>query len=431
MADNYCDDGGSDTSPYETLAKAANLWNTVVPVMSADENLFVVDDTVDTDTASLTLAFPGTIGAPNKVVSIAAADESYSKASVPNLERTSAGDITITGHVYFYGPYIAVGDDLLLNGADMHQHYEDVTIKLTGTGSSIQMGNGSGGNSVEFKNVDVNWSNSGNGIAPVAIINFVWDGGTISFTGSMMTYLFEANSRRGNITVRNVDMSVITTQLVDMSGIDPYTVVFANCILNSGVTPVGTIGCRASTFMMVGCDDTTGNNIYRIFKATYWGTVVDSDAIYRTAGASDGVTNISWKMVTNANAVEFSEPLISPWFPGFWINSTGSKTYTVHIDFDSATDLDDDEVWLEIQYLGTAANTQLSLKDDRMADFQATPAAQATSTEGWTGTGGFTNENKQKLEVTATINRVGYYMARVMLAKPSTTIYVDPLPVIS
>lgn len=431
MADNYCNDGGSDTSPYETLAKAANLWTTVVGVMSADENLFVVDDTVDTDTASLTLAFPGTIGAPNKVVSIAAADESYSKASVPNLERTSAGDITITGHVYFYGISIAVGDDLLLNGADMHQHYEDVTIKLTGTGSSIQMGNGSGGNSVEFKNVDVEWSNSGNGFAPVAIINFVWDGGTLSFTGSMMTYLFEANTRRGNITARNLDLSVITTQLVDMSGIDPYTVVFSNCILNSGVTPIGTIGCRASTFMMVGCDDTTGNDLYRMLWATYWGTVVDSDAIYRTAGASDGVTNISWKMVTNASAVEFSEPLVSPWFPAFWVNSTGSTTFTFYIDHDSVTDLNDDDIWPEIQYFGSSANTGMTIADGRMADFQATPAAQSSSTEGWTGTGGFTNENKQEVAITVTINRVGYYMARMMLAKPSYTAYVCPLPVIS
>ncbi len=62
-----------------------------------------------------------------------------------------------------------------------------------------------------------------------------------------------------------------------------------------------------------------------------------------------------------------------------------------------------------------------------MADISATPVDHDNNTESWTGTSGFSNENKITLSVTATVNRVGPVIARVHLAKPSTTIYVDPL----
>lgn len=176
---------------------------------------------------------------------------------------------------------------------------------------------------------------------------------------------------------------------------------------------------------MSGCDDTTGNKLYRLEYVDYWGSTVHDDAIYRDSGASDGAANISWKMVSTANAREFSEPTKSPPIVA-WVDSIGSKTFTVHINRDNATDLDNDEIWLEIEYLEASADVDSALADDRITNILATPAAQATSTEAWTGTSGFTNENKQRLDVTVTVNRVGPIVARVCLATPSVTVYVDP-----
>ena len=177
---------------------------------------------------------------------------------------------------------------------------------------------------------------------------------------------------------------------------------------------------------MSGCDDTTGNDLYRLEYVDYYGSIVHDDAIYRTAGAKDpDGNNISWKMVTTANAKEFSEPLISTPIVK-QIKTTGSKTFTVHVNWDSAIDLDNDEIWLEVEYLEASADVDSAFANDGLADILATPAAQATSTEAWTGTSGFTNENKQKLDVTVTVNRVGPVICRVHLAKPSVTVYVDP-----
>ncbi len=82
---------------------------------------------------------------------------------------------------------------------------------------------------------------------------------------------------------------------------------------------------------------------------------------------------------------------------------------------------------LEIEFLEASADVDSAFADDRMADITATPTDQANNAESWTGTSGFANENTQEVAVTVTVNRVGPVIARVCLAKPSTTIYVDPL----
>ncbi len=175
---------------------------------------------------------------------------------------------------------------------------------------------------------------------------------------------------------------------------------------------------------MSGCDDTTGNDLYRLEYVDYWGSTVHDDTIF--LAASDGTQGISWKMVSTANAVEFSEPTKSP--PIYsWVDATGSTTFTVNMVWDSASDIQNDEAWLEIEFLEASADVDSAFTNDRMAGISGTPADQTNNTESWTGTSGFSNENLIELAVTVTVNRVGPVIARVYLAKPSTTIYVDPL----
>ena len=98
----------------------------------------------------------------------------------------------------------------------------------------------------------------------------------------------------------------------------------------------------------------------------------------------------------------------------------------IEILHDSVTNLQDDEVWLEVEYLGTAGFPLSLFASDRMTDILSTPADQTTSSVAWTTTG-LTNPNKQKLAVTFTPQEIGVVRCRVALAKPSYTVYVDPL----
>lgn len=180
---------------------------------------------------------------------------------------------------------------------------------------------------------------------------------------------------------------------------------------------------------MYNCD--SGDTNYRYRKATQFGTIQEETTLVRTGGASDGDTGISLKMVSNANAEYPLLTLDTPELFGKRITSTGSAvTATVHILHDSVTNLDDDEIWLECMYLGTAGFPLALFVDDAAADVLATPAAQTASTETWTTTG-MTNPNKQKLSVTFTPQEKGVPHFVVKCAKPSYTVYVCPLVTIA
>ena len=150
--------------------------------------------------------------------------------------------------------------------------------------------------------------------------------------------------------------------------------------------------------------------------------------IVRTGGASDGDTPISFEMVSSANT-KFFHPLETPEM-GRRQNSIGSAiTVTVEVVTDGVT-LTDADAWLEVQYLGTSGFPQGSMVSDRAADVLATPANQTTSSETWTTTG-LAAPVKQKLAVTFTPQEKGMILAKVMLARPSTTMYVDPVLTVS
>ncbi len=178
---------------------------------------------------------------------------------------------------------------------------------------------------------------------------------------------------------------------------------------------------------MHNCDD--GDTNYRLWVEDYAGSIKQETTIVRSGGASDGTTSLSWKMVSSANA---EYPLIVLDSPEIvqWNDTTGSAiTVTVEIITDNVT-LTDAECWLEVQYLGTSGYPLSTFISDAKADVLATAANQTTSTETWTTTG-LTTPTKQKLSVTFTPQEKGFLHAVVKLALLSTTVYVDPLLVVT
>ena len=432
MAIIYCNDGGSNTSPYETLAKAATTFLVAVDAASAGDDIYIGMDHSETP-GTVTYTFPGTDSSPNRVISINTTTENYDKADNIQVDNSAANNsITINGHVTFFGVSLKSGDDFnFFTGGDKVIFCDSVLEVDRTSGSQIRLGTNGIHVEVILINTDFNISNS-NASAGISLNGgiFKWLGGTLTLGGTQPTTLFIGLGRTNLVSIAGVDLSAATNDLIDVSPAFSLKLELQNCRLGVGTAlTTGSISHTGITALMSGCDDSTGNDLYRLEYVDFWGSTVHDDVIFRDSGASDGTTNISWKMVSTGNALEFSEPTKSPPIVA-WVDSTGAKTFTVHLNFDSATDLDDDEVWLEIEYLEASADTDSAFADDRTSDIKASidgsASAQATSTEAWTGTGGFTNENKQQLDVAATVNRVGPVIARVCLAKPSTTIYVDP-----
>lgn len=208
-------------------------------------------------------------------------------------------------------------------------------------------------------------------------------------------------------------------------------VIIENCKTSAtwGAFSAGTPSINADfTLKNVG----SGNQPTMLINKKFGGDVVSSNIIYRSSGAAVEGLATSWLVTTTANCSQ-DAPFYSPEIYGY-ISSTGSKTFDLYITNDDA-DFYDNEVWLEIDYLGTASSGQWSDKSDYMADRLATAAVQTDDTGStWNGSGP-SYTYKQKLSVTATVNTAGMFRARVCVGVASIAstrkFYIDPLVTVS
>lgn len=253
---------------------------------------------------------------------------------------------------------------------------------------------------------------------------------TLDAAGSIPTSLFSIGgvSAEAQLMVEASDLSGRAfTNLVSSANVaTPALFDFRNCKLPASISVVGTAnsqGPGGPIIKMHNCD--SGDTNYRLDERYYEGSIVHETTIVKTSGASDGTTPISYKMVSSANT-KFWDPLQSPEIRQ-WNNTTGSSiTATIEFIHDSVTNLQDDEIWLEVQYLGTSGVPLGTMISDRMTDILSTAADQADSSVAWTTTG-LTNPNTQKLNVSFTPQEKGVLIAKVMVANPSQTVYIDPI----
>lgn len=155
-------------------------------------------------------------------------------------------------------------------------------------------------------------------------------------------------------------------------------------------------------------------------KSNYYGEQNTDTGTYRTNGANDGTSDFSWKLVSNANAIETYAPFESSIISRYV--ESGSQTITVYVA--GSASLNDDDFWIEVESPSeevspTAQGKFRTTKPDPLA----TPTALTTDTSGWTGAGVGT---RQKVEVPISPTIAGTVTVRCYLAKPSTIVYVDP-----
>jgi hypothetical protein len=216
-----------------------------------------------------------------------------------------------------------------------------------------------------------------------------------------------------------------STNLVNISNsVGIGKMVFRDCKL-----PASWSGSLTSAAPLMGqryemhnCDAT--DTQYRLWVEDYAGSIKSETTIVRSSGASDGSTSLSWKVVSAANAEYPMIRLVTPEIM-IWNSTTGSsRTVTVEVVTDNVT-LKDDECCLELMYLGTSGFPLGTWISDCKTDVLATGANQTTSSVTWTTTG-LATPVKQALAVTFTPQEIGYFVARVVVYKASTTVYVCP-----
>jgi len=437
MPDIYVSSSGSNTAPYDTWAKAATTWQTGIGALAAGDRLLVDSNFTQTyASGNLTFTFPGTVLNPNTILSLDIIDDSYA----PGAEfLITAGSLTVNGSFYARGvtwkcPITSVsnysvtiygGSVVVLNVLEDC----DIGSLAGGTGASLSLGNNANIDPPYIRLINCNLYLPKRLTFNGGRMDII--GGAIAGTNSSLTEMLVASSsgEGTRINVVGLDMSALpaSADLVGGNISESGVIYFDSCRMPAGWS--GAYWNQTTTALhavveAVNCHE--GDVNYHSYKGEYTGTILTDTGIYRDSGASDGTTPLSWKMTTNANAAEvFSQ--LRTYRMEVWNETVGSPiTLTAHFVHDSATNLQDDEIWLECVYPNNASYVTRVLETDRRANPAVAPSDHAASIETWTGTSGFSNENKQKPSVTVTPQQIGWISLQVALSTASKTIYVCP-----
>lgn len=156
-------------------------------------------------------------------------------------------------------------------------------------------------------------------------------------------------------------------------------------------------------------------------KESYYGKVKASSSVYRSSGASDGTTDYSFELETNADA-KTGNSAVSTNEIARWVDS-GSQTITVHVA--SANFVFNNEFWIEVESPSEAASptSQSKFRTTKPDPLVTGTTLTSDSASTWTGSGVGT---KQKIEVAISPTIAGPVKVRCYSSKPSTTVYVDP-----
>ena len=424
---------GSDADNGTTWALAKATLAGAIAVMAAGDTLYIADGHAETLTGGA-VSFGGSAASPTRILVVddtGNPEPPTTLATGATLTAPANTEITMGGFSYVYGLTL-VGTRSLgcLMSSNNALIFESCTFSLTALfNSGIFRPSTNHFEAVRLRAINCTYRFSavtqGFDPGPATVLL----GGSVDAGGTIPTALFLGVSLQPTPPVRviGMDLSALTSgkSLVGVGGNKSWNINFENCklgasvALTSGTNP----GPGGSRVTLDNCD--SADTQYRMQRHQYEGDVYSETTVVRTGGASNGTTPLAHKMVSSAGA-RFTFPFYGPEMVIYNAATGSAKTATVEIVHDSLTALTDAEVWLEVEYLGTAGFPLSLFLTDRAADLLATPADQTVSTIAWTTTG-ITNVNKQKLAVTFTPQEIGLIRCRVAVAKPSYTVYVDPL----
>lgn len=428
---------GSDSDNGSTWALAKASIAGADAIDAAGDAIYVSQSHSEAPSVNTTWSFAGVPSNPTRLLcgTDSAAPPTALEATA-SIALTGSTTLTINGSVHAEGFIFSANTISIGNGLHSHK-FKNCKFRVNATGISgqlIQAGQSFGVVTV-FEDCSFKFAHASNVI--LLTHNTVFRGGSAEAGTVTPTALFRTGSggRGGSVLVEAFDFSGFATGVNLVEGGANNTgssrVIFRNCKLPaswSGALSSSAISSPGSRTEMHNCD--SGDTNYRLWVETYSGSIKNENTIVKTSGASDGTTAFSWKMATNASANYIAAPLASPEISK-WNDTVGSAiTTTIEIVHDSLTALKDDEVWVEVQYLGTSGVPISTIAKDCKATVISTAADQTTSSVAWTTTG-ITNVNKQKLSVTFTPQEKGFLQATVYLAKASTTVYVDPVITVS
>lgn len=420
----------------------ANAWISPnsLPTLASGEIVYVDRNSVDAFSYSAARTWVGpTSGAPAIVISVTSGGTTYTKATTDQFYVSGgAYDAVFTGGWAFYGIQIRAQDDITFNpNSDGVKFFTDDCKFIPGDRRFMVIGAQRG--FVHLQNFVVDLTNDG-GASTNAVFNMARTSRIQDFeiqNGSNRTgEIFSFGSNNQHIEASGGDVSSCTGSGVAL--VEP-SIAEGRCVISNIKTAatyslLTNTSWRNGSVTIVNC----GPNAQPedLVHADNQGELWSDTTQYRTGGATIEGVNISWGGPTLGIETSADCSVDSPFYTPFIYGSiaaTGTYTFDVYISHSSATrgaaDLDDDEIWLEVEYKDDATSGEWMLATDRVATRTTTPTAQTDDTGSTWQT---TETYHQRLSVSGlTVGTTGMYRARVAIAVTSLAaaddLYIDPL----
>lgn len=438
MASWYVYSGAAGTGSGADWANAKTTLAAAITAGVAGDTYYIANDHAESSGSVTSISAKGTITAPDLFLCVNRA------GSVPPVaaDLTTGASITTTGatqltfsanaYSYVYGVTFNCGTGsstatVTFGGGTGQVTFDTCSFITPITGAGQRIGVGANANGyTEFINPQFGFGNTGQSLTPTGqVVIRNRPGSSIINGATIPTALFVSYAAFGSMRMDGLDLSSFGSgkTLWPAHGVAALCSI-VNCKLGASVTVSGVHTHPDALTDLIGSNSTA--IVERNERYLYAGTLTTELTVIRTAGASDGTTAYSWKVATTANAKRLT-PFKT--FEGvLWNAALGSPlTLTAHVLTDNVT-LTDAEIWIEAEYLGTSGTPVATLISDGAATI-LTPGTNQADDSGtaWTTTG-IGTPVKQKLEVTFTPQMAGLVRWRVMIAKASTTVYVDPKP---
>jgi hypothetical protein len=437
MATWYIWSGASGSGTGATWANAYTTLQAATAAKAAGDIFYVAHDHNQTQASALTITFPGTETNPNRAYCVNRAGSVPPVAAdlrtTAVIATTGANAISLSGTcAEFYGFVLQAGD--AANFATITTQSATRTIKLvncalrlpnTATTSRIVPASVSTSYAV-WENVTVEFGNASQSVNLSG--RFIWRNTPSAIVGATIpNILLNQNTAGSQTLIEGVDLSALgpSKTLFSSQTLQNAIATVKDCKLGASLTLQGAnvTNINAAQSMLIRSD--SGDTTYRYERFTTQGSVFTETTIVRTGGASDGVTTIAWRMATST-AATWEFPLECPPI-SIWNETVGSAiTVTIQGIWGTGAVPNDNEIWIDCEYLGTSGFPLASKATSGRATSLSTPAAIPAGSGTWGG-----STTKFAMSATFTPQEKGPITVYVRAAKVSSTFYVDPKPVIT
>lgn len=426
---------GTWKAPHARKAAAlAATW------FSAGDTLYTGHNHAGTTSAALSITYPGTLANPDRDLCVLAT------GTVPPVSgdlRTTATETTtgntainFTGCAYVYGTIHSMGTGansptMQIGGATQTELVFDACAIRCASTTSPTISIGSNANSIGARIV---WNNTTYQVGSAATIismsrgvEFIWKNTASAITGATIpTNLFGASSVQGSTVVLDgVDLSALSAKTIVAAQTTHGLYAVKDCKLPASITiNAAPTNAACKVYVIRSASGATANTLE---KHDALGNQTTETTIVRTGGAQVNGTGVAMKIATTSAAHIHTPFESTPINVANTITAT-NRTVTVYGVWGGGAVPNNDDVWLEVGYLGSASTPLLSFASTRKADVLAGNAACSTDSSTWGG-------STTAFSITATLSApqpqlAGDMYVTVFVGATSATLYIDPLVVL-